>query len=82
MKIFLTLVKDNQIKIIFKEELDISIKQIITFFIIGQYKTKFNIQSFVGVWTCISMRLSPYQKMQEPDEGRIRKWTKDRLETR
>jgi hypothetical protein len=42
MKIFYTAVKDNQIEIIFLREFYILIRQIITFFIIDQYKLKFN----------------------------------------
>jgi hypothetical protein len=38
MKSFLNSVKDKQIKIIFFQELYISIRQVITFFITGQYK--------------------------------------------
>ncbi len=37
-RIFLTSVKDNQIQIIFLQELHISIRPIISFFFIGQYK--------------------------------------------
>ncbi len=58
MKIFYTVVKDNQIKIIFLQEFYILIRHIITFFIIDQCKLKFNFKSLAGVWTRRSMQPS------------------------
>jgi hypothetical protein len=49
MNIFLISLKDNQTKIICLQELYISVRHTITFFITGQYKLNLNFKSFVGV---------------------------------
>ncbi len=59
MTIFLTSAKDSQIQIVLKQELYISMKHKISFFIIGQYKLPFKFKSFLGVLTRRYMEPSP-----------------------